>query len=149
MSRPADHDIKILNSLIGTTLDSADGYTQAALSATDAQRKELFLEWAHDRRQVVLELQSQVRVLGGQPYALVPTLGEGLFVRLQESVRRGDESVVSEVERGEGLIQEMYEEALDDEELSADVRYAVFRAFGAVKSGHDRTRDLMHSMQRR
>jgi uncharacterized protein (TIGR02284 family) len=150
MKRLADHDIKILNSLIGTTLDSADGYSQAAMSAADARHKELFQEWAKDRRQAVLELQSQLQVLGGIPYDQGALPGSGrMFLNLLDSITRGDESVMSEVERGEHLIKEMYEEALDDEVLSSDVRTAVVRAYGAVKSGHDRTRDLRHSLQRR
>jgi uncharacterized protein (TIGR02284 family) len=150
MKRLADHDIKILNSLIGTTLDSADGYSQAALSAADRRHKELFQEWANDRRQVVRELQSQLRVLGGTPYGGGSLPGAiRMFLNLRDSVTRGDESVVREVERGEDFIKEMYEEALDDEVLSSDVRPAVVRAYGAVKSGHDRTRDLKHSLQRR
>ena len=67
MKRLADHDIKILNSLIGTTLDSADGYSQAAMSAADERHRDLFREWANDRRRVVMDLQSQMRVLGAAP----------------------------------------------------------------------------------
>ena len=120
------------------------------MSAADARHRQLFQEWAKDRREVVLELQSQLQVLGGIPYdqGSFPA-SAGMFLNLRESITRGDESVVSEVERGEHLIKEMYEEALDDEVLSSDVRIAVVRAYGAVKSGHDRARDLRHSLQRR
>jgi uncharacterized protein (TIGR02284 family) len=151
MQRPADHDIKILNTLIGTTLDSADGYRQAALRASDARYRELFQAWANDRRRVVTELQSQLRVLGGTPDSedAVLAAAERLFLTLRDSITRGDESVVSAVERGEGFIQKMYEEALDDEELSSYVRNAVIRAYGSVKAGDDWTRALKYSMQLR
>jgi uncharacterized protein (TIGR02284 family) len=148
MNRPADHAIRILNSLIETTLDSADGYSQAATSAADARHKELFQEWANDRRQVATELKSQLLVLGGTPdhdgSALVA--GHRMFLKLLDSVTRGDESVVDEIKRGEDFIQSTYEEALDDEELSMDVRNSVIRAYSSVKSGHDRARDLKHSL---
>ena len=52
------------------------------------------------------------------------------------------------MERGEDFIQAKYEEALGDEELSSDVRNAVIRAYSSVKSGHDRARDLKHSLHR-
>lgn len=151
MKRPADHDIKILNSLIETTLDSADGYNQAANSAADTRYKQLFEEWANDRRHVVEELQSQVRVLGGRPDddGSVLAAGHRMFLKLRDSVTQGDESVVDEVERGEDFIKAKYEEALEDEELSAEVRNAVVRAYGSVKTGHDRARDLKHSVHRR
>jgi uncharacterized protein (TIGR02284 family) len=143
MQRRADHDIKILNSLIETTLDSADGYSRVATSAADARQRELFQEWANDRRQVVTELQSQVRVLGGKPDAdSVPAAAQRMFLKLLDRLSQGDESIVAEVERGEDFMQEKYEEALGDEELSCDVRNAVVRAFSSVKSGHDRARDL-------
>jgi uncharacterized protein (TIGR02284 family) len=151
MQRPADHDIKILNSLIETTLDSAESYSQAATSAADERQKELFQEWANDRRRVVTELRSQVRVLGGAPGADGSVLEEDrrMVLRLRDSLTRGYDWVVREVERGEDFIRSMYEEALDDEELSSDVRISVVRAYGSVKSGDDRARDLKHSLQRR
>ena len=152
MTRPADHDIKILNSLIETTLDSAEGYRQAATSAADAHHKELFQEWANDRRRVATELQSQARVLGGAAADVdgwVLPAGDRMVSRLRDSVTRGDDSVVHEVERGEDFIRAMYEEALDDEELSCDVRTAVVHAYGAVVSDDARARDLKYSLQRR
>ena len=151
MNRPADHAIRILNSLIETTLDSADGYSQAATSAADERHKELFQEWANDRRQVATELKSQLLVLGGTPDHAGSALAAGyrMFLKLVDSVTRGDESVVDEIKRGEDFIQSTYEEALDDEELSMDVRNSVIRAYSSVKSGHDRARDLKHSLLRR
>ena len=62
-----EHDIKVLNSLIETTLDSADGYQEAARDGVETGYRNLFLKRATERRQVVSELQSQVRALGGTP----------------------------------------------------------------------------------
>lgn len=151
MKKPSsDHDIKILNSLIETTLDSADGYGQAATKAANARYRDLFQQWSTERQQVVSELQGQVRILGGTPDedGSVLAAGHRMFLKLRDSVTKGDESVVDEVERGEDFIKAKYEEALEDDELSTSVRDAVVRAYSSVKSGHDQARDLKQSIHR-
>lgn len=146
----SDHDIKVLNSLIETTLDSADGYSQAAGRATGSRYKDMFQQWANERRQIVTDLQSEVRTLGGEPEddGSMLAAGHRMFLKLRDSVTRDDDSVVDEVERGEDFIKAKYEEALDDEELSDAARHAVMRAYGSVKSGHDQARHLKHSLSR-
>jgi uncharacterized protein (TIGR02284 family) len=146
-----NHDIKILNTLIETTLDSADGYKQAASNAKNAQYKDLFQQWASDRREVVTELQSEVRSLGGDPEddGSVLAAGHRAFLKLRDTVTGDDTSVVDEVERGEDFIKAKYEEAIEDDELSSEVRNAVIRAYDSVKSGHDQARDLKRMLHRR
>jgi uncharacterized protein (TIGR02284 family) len=67
MSDPYTHDIRVLNELITTTLDSVDGYSEAAKDSDNPTFKNLFSQWASERRLVVNELQEQVRILGGKP----------------------------------------------------------------------------------
>lgn len=145
------HDIKILNSLIETTLDSVDGYNEAAKDAGDSSYKSLFQQRASERRQVVNDLQGQVRVLGGTPEddGSLLAAGHRAFLNLRDSLTKGDESVIDEVERGEDHIKAKYEAALEDAELSASVRDVVVRAYSSVKSGHDQMRDLKHSVEKR
>lgn len=145
------HDIKILNSLIATTLDSADGYREAAEKSAVATHKSLFERWATDRRQVVNDLQGEVRNLGGKPEddGSILAAGHRVFLKLRDSVTRGDDSVVDEVERGEDFIKARYENALEDDELSPPVREAVIRAYASVKGGHDQARDLKRSVHTR
>lgn len=140
----AEHDIDVLNTLIETTLDSADGYRQAAANAKQSSYKDVFIRWADDRRQVVTQLQGQVRRLGGRPEddGSVLAAGHRMFLKLRDSVTGNDESVIDEVERGEDFIKAKYEAALEDEELSPEVRDAVAQAYASVKSGHDQARDL-------
>jgi len=56
-----DHDISTLNSLIATTLDSVQGYEEAAKDAEGGRFGSLFLARANERRQVASNLQSEVR----------------------------------------------------------------------------------------
>ena len=150
MGQSMKHDIKVLNSLIETTLDSADGYGQAAERASNTSYKNLFQQWSTERRGVVNELQSQVRTLGGDPETDGSTLAAGhrMFLKLRDTVTKDDESVVDEVERGEDFTKAKYEAAIEDEELSAQVRDAVVRAYGSIKAGHDQARNLKHSFKR-
>jgi uncharacterized protein (TIGR02284 family) len=150
MARASDHDIKVLNSLIETTLDSADGYNRAASNAGASQYKSLFSQFADERRQVVSDLQGQVRVLGGTPEddGSVLAAAHRKFLDLRDHLQKGDEAVINEVERGEDFIKAKYEDALEDEELSPEVRDAVVRAYGSVKSGHDQASQLKHSYRK-
>lgn len=140
----AEHDIDVLNTLIETTLDSADGYRQAAGNAKQAAYKDVFIRWAEDRSRVVTQLQGQVRRLGGTPEddGSILAAGHRMFLKLRDSVTGSDESVIDEVERGEDFIKAKYENALEDGELSAEVRSAVEHAYASVKTGHDQARDL-------
>lgn len=149
MAQPdTKHDVRVLNSLIETTLDSADGYRQAADNAKNSQYKVLFQQWAVERRKVVTDLQSQVRNLGAEPEddGSMLAAAHRAFVNLRETVQKDDTSVVDEVERGEDVIKAKYEEALKDNELSPAARDAVSRAYTSVKTGHDQARDMKHRL---
>lgn len=141
------HDIKILNSLIETTLDSVDGYSEAAKDASNSNYQSLFRQRASERRQVVNDLQGQVRALGGKPEddGTVLAASHRVFLKLRDSLTKGDKSVLDEVERGEDHIKHKFEDALEDAELSASMRNVVVHAYSSVKSGHDQMRDLKHS----
>ena len=146
------HDIKTLNTLIETTLDSADGYSEAAKKTGNSSYKNLFEQWAAERRQVVASLQNQVRILGGTPDddGSVLAAGHRMFLKLRDTVSsKGDEGVIDEVERGEDFIKAKYEAALKDDELSASVRDAVSQAYSSVKAGHDQASRLKHSVHGR
>lgn len=142
------HDIKVLNSLIETTLDSADGYREAAEKTEVASHRDMFQRWAADRRQVVTDLQGQVRTLGGKPDEDGSILGatHRVFLKVRDSISKGDDSVVDEVERGEDFIKAKFEDAMEDQELSASVRDVVVKAYSSVKTGHDQARDLKRAV---
>ena len=60
---------------------------------------------------------------------------------------RDDKAIINEVERGEDHIKAKFEDALQDNELSPNVKDAVNQAWTSVKTGHDQMRDLKHSMK--
>jgi uncharacterized protein (TIGR02284 family) len=140
-----DHDIKTLNSLIETTLDSADGYAEAAKDAKSQPLIALFRERSAERRQVAAALQNRVRQLGGEPGedGTVLASAHRMFVNLRTSLTSNDnKAVVDEVERGEDHIKAKFEDALKDTDVSPDTRVAVADAYTSVRNGHDQMRDI-------
>lgn len=150
MSTDVKHDIKILNGLIETTLDSAHGYGEAAKEAKNPSFKALFERRSMERKQLTADLQSQVRTLGGKPEdeGTVLAAAHRVFLDLKSKVTGDDQSVVNEVERGEDHIKAKFEDALKDSALSMPVKQAITTAYASVKAGHDQMRDLKHEMKK-
>ncbi|HET6432939.1 PA2169 family four-helix-bundle protein [Dyella sp.] len=148
MSNSTDHDVKVLNSLIETTIDSAEGYEEAAKDADNTRFATTFASRAQERAQVTNQLQKQVRMLGAKPDddGTVLARAHRMFVNLRNSLSSGDTAVVDEVERGEDHIKAKFEDALKDDDLSPPTRSVIMQAYVSVKTGHDQMRDLKHAL---
>lgn len=151
MSTANDHDIRVLNSLIETTLDSADGYREAASETDKANYKTLFEQRSFERQQVATDLQSTVRGLGGEPEDDGSILAKAhrAFLDVKHALLRDDQAVVNSVENGEDFIKAKFEKALEDSHVSATTKDAIQRAYTSVRSGHDEMRNLKHSLEAR
>lgn len=144
------HDIRTLNGLIATTIDSVDGYTEAAKDSENSRFTQKFTARAQERRQVASSLQAVVSRLGGNPEddGTVLAGAHRVFLDLKAAVTgRDDKAIVDEVERGEDHIKAKFEDALKDGDLSTETKTAIESAWTSVKSGHDEMRDLKHSME--
>jgi uncharacterized protein (TIGR02284 family) len=144
-----DHDIKVLNNLIETTIDSAEGYGEAAKDSENTRYAAAFQQRAAERRQVAQRLQQQVRSLGGTPEDDGSVLAKAhrMFVELRAKMSsKDDTAIVDEVERGEDHIKAKYESALKDNDVTAGTRSLINEAYVSVKSGHDQMRDLKHAL---
>jgi len=144
----AKHDISVLNSLIATTLDSADGYTEAAKDADNSRFGRMFTARAGERREVAQSLQGVVASLGGEPEddGTILAKAHRMFTGLRNSISGGDTVVVDEVERGEDHIKAKFEDAMQDREVPQPTRTAIEQAYASVRSGHDQMPDLKHSL---
>lgn len=144
-----DHDIRTLNSLIATTLDSVDGYTEAAKDSDSGRFASLFTSRATERRQVVSNLQQQVRSLGGNPEDDGTLLAGAhrVFLNLKAILSgKDDKAIIAEVERGEDHIKSKFQDALDDTDISSATRTVIEQAFTSVRAGHDQMSALKHSL---
>jgi len=143
------HDIRTLNGLIATTIDSVDGYRTSAQDVENPRFAELFTARASERSSVAEQLRAEVRRLGGNPEddGTILAAGHRAFVNLKSAVTgRDDKAIVNEVERGEDHIKAKFEEALKDDNLSPQSRTLVETAFGSVKAGHDEMSNLKHNL---
>jgi len=145
------HDISTLNSLIATTIDSVDGYTEAVKDSENARFTSLFTSRAGERREIASRLQQEVNKLGGRAEddGTVLAGAHRMFLNLKSAVTgRDDKAIINEVEAGEDHIKAKFEDALADRELSPPVRQLIETCFVSVKAGHDEMRDIKHSMER-
>lgn len=151
MSSPNSHDVHVLNSLIETTLDSADGYREAAKETDNPNYRTLFEQRSFERQQVAGDLQGTVRSLGGEPEDDGSILAKAhrAFLDVKHALLRDEQAVVNSVENGEDFIKAKFERALEDSNVSATTRETIRRAYDSVKSGHDQMRDLKHSLEGR
>jgi uncharacterized protein (TIGR02284 family) len=146
-----DKDIETLNTLITTTIDSANGFERSAEDADAGRFQQMFREFAAERRQVVAQLQDTVRSLGGTPNddgSLKADLHRR-WVDLRAAISGGgnDQAVIEEVERGEDYLKAKYDAALADTSLSQTALTAIREAYQSVRAGHDTASALKHRMQ--
>ena len=142
-------DTGTLNTLIGTLIDSVDGYQKAAADTTNTRFAEMFNARARERQQVLTRLQAAVARLGGNPEDDGTTAGaahRGWLNLKQAVLGNDDEAIVNEVERGEDYLKEKFEAALRNVDLPADARAAVEEAWTSVRAGHDEMSALKHAI---
>ena len=144
-------DITTLNTLTNTLIDSVTGFEDAASNLEGNERlRELFRERASERQQVVEDLRSEVRRLGGNPEDDGSFLGKThqRFLDLKAAITGRDEkAIINEVERGEDYLTEKFETALNSDHLSGESRAVVERAYQSVRSGHDQISQLKHGLE--
>jgi uncharacterized protein (TIGR02284 family) len=143
-------EISTLNTLIATTIDSITGYENSAKDIESERFREIFRQRADERQQVVEQLRSEVRRLGGNPEDDGSFMGKThqRFEDLKSAVTGGDDkSIINEVERGEDYLKEKFETALNSDTLTGEARSVVERCYQSVKSGHDQISQLKHAME--
>ena len=145
----SDTDISVLNGLIKTTLDSMNGYEDAAKDAESTQFATMFADFARDRAQVATKLQNQVRTLGGEPELDSSMLAAAhrTFMDLKQAITgKDDKAIINEVERGEDHIKAKYEDAMKDTDVSPATQAVIKDGFASVREGHDKMSALKHSI---
>ena len=149
MSNANRHDIHVLNTLIQTAIDSADGYREASTEAEDPGRRDLFGRRSFERRQVAEELQSTVRALGGDPAAEGSILAKAqrAFADVKHALMRDESGIVGAAETAEEAVRARFEKALQDSQISATTRETIRRAFARVSEGAEGLHDLRHSLE--
>jgi uncharacterized protein (TIGR02284 family) len=152
--------IDALKELIAARRDAEQGLRICIEHVRDRRLRTLLMSHLHECAQAQQELQSLVRLLGGE---LAPAVQESATIRrrwadLRASLLEASEAggageardtlacnedgvILDECERGESRALEVYRNALDDP-LPGLVRAVVLRQFEDVMTNHDQIRDL-------
>ena len=140
----------LINSLIETCKDGEEGFRSAAENVKKADFQNLFHELAAQRRQFATELQGLVRSFGEDPEQSGSMAGAAHrgWMELKSAITSGEEhAILVECERGEDSAVAAYREALDHNELPANLRAILRQHFMGVQAAHDRVRDLRDRFQ--
>lgn len=143
------HDISVMNGLITTTLDSMEGFEDAAEDAGNTRFAAMFADFARDRRQLATSLQKGVLELGGKPEDDASLLGaahRSIMNLKQLLTGKNEKAIIEEVERGEDHIKAKFEDALSDTRLQSSTLTVIREGFTSVKAGHDQASALKHNM---
>jgi len=144
-----NHDdvVKVLNDLIETCFDGANGFRTAAEGVSEDRLKSLFTDFARQRDQLSAELQSEVQRLGGEPVdsgSVAAAAHRGCMNIKSAVTGKDDGAIIAECERGEDAAVDEYEKALQLQ-MAEETAIIVRRQYAAVKATHDRVRDLEKS----
>ena len=142
--------ISTLNTLIATTIDSVTGYENSAKDVDNERFREIFRQRANERQEIVEELRSEVRRLGGNPEDDGSFLGKThqRFEDLKAAITGRDEkSIINEVERGEDYLKEKWQAALESGDLRGESHDLIQRCYQSIKAGHDQMSQLKHGME--
>ena len=142
------HDIQVLNGLIRTVIDSADGYHDAIDNSPDPGHRDFFARREAERRVIAEDLSSDVRVLGGEPDVDGSILAKAqrAFTDVKHALLRDEASMVGAVEGADAHVASQFEKALQDSNISATTRESIRRAFDRVRAGED-VHGLRHSLE--
>jgi uncharacterized protein (TIGR02284 family) len=147
MSNTTATNQKTLKNLIQILHDGRDGYRQAAEKVQESQLRELFEMLATQRAQFSRELEPYLAATGEdnvheQGGTVSGAVHRG-WVDLKTALTGKDaHSILDEVERGEDSAKKAYSDALDEPNLSPDVRNVIAKQSADVLAAHNRVRDL-------
>ena len=138
--------IAALQELIQINLDSRDGFYEVASHTGDIAVANLFHELGNQRDNQMAELRGVVEDNGGESETTGSLVAKAhrLLVDVRAALGGGTAVMLSEAEKGEDQIKDKYEQVLSKNPASA-VNDILHRHYAAVKSGHDRVRDLRDS----
>ena len=136
--------VSVLNDLIETCKDGANGFRAAAAAVESPAAKALFTSRVPAIESAAAELQAEVRRLGGDAEttgSVAASVHRG-WINLKSAVTgKDDAAMITECERGEDVAVKNYEDALE-KDLPADVRAVVERQYRGAVQNLERVRAL-------
>lgn len=136
--------LRALNELIAARRDAEQGLRICVAHVRERRLRTLLSSYLRECAQAQQELQSLVRLLGGEPAVALQEspAARSRWAQLRAALACNEDGVIlDECERGESRALEVYRNALDDP-LPSIVRAVVLRQFEDVMNNHDQIRDL-------
>jgi uncharacterized protein (TIGR02284 family) len=132
---------EVLNDLIRINNDRVTGYSKAAAQAKENDLQSLFSQLAQQSRQFATELRSLITDTDKE--VTDETTAAGKIYRAWMDVKAtfgGDsrKGVLASCEFGEDAAQKAYKEALEEDDLSPDVRAIIESQKATLRDAHDR-----------
>ncbi|MGH8958221.1 MAG: PA2169 family four-helix-bundle protein [Acidimicrobiia bacterium] len=144
-------DKQVTKDLIETLEDGKNGFAAAAEKLVESDRSELaskFREYSSQRGQFAAELRSLAADYGDdikESGSVGAAVHRG-WMAVKDAATGSDAGAVLEVaEQGEDHAVAEYTRALDNEEISIDLRDVIQRQYASVKAAHDEVRTLRDS----
>jgi uncharacterized protein (TIGR02284 family) len=144
-------DMQVTKDLIETLEDGKNGFAAAAEKLAESDRAQIasrFREFSSQRAQFATELRSMAADYGddiNESGSVGAALHRG-WMAIKDAVSGSDAGAVLDVaEQGEDHAVAEYERALDNEEISIDLRDVIQRQYASVKAAHDEVRTLRDS----
>ncbi|TFL18093.1 ferritin-like domain-containing protein [Jannaschia formosa] len=130
-------EVKALETLTDTAIDSAKGYETAAETAKSTHLKTVLKEQAAKRRQLVADLNAEIQRLGGSPRTSGSTAGAAhrVWTAITDAFSSGDEEAAERVEEGEDYIEKKFRKALDEMTFDPRTREVLVRAHAQIAEG--------------
>jgi len=132
-----------LRDLIRINNDRVTGYSKAATQTDDQDLQSLFSQLAQQSRQFASELRSLVS--DNDKNVTDETTTAGKVYRTWMDVKAtfgGDDrkGILASCEFGEDAAQKAYKQALEDDEITPDVRTTIEQQKGTLRQAHDKVK---------
>lgn len=142
--------VEILNQLIVTNRDSAEGYETAAGAVENPDYRQFFQEYAQQRAQFVAELSRLVTEYGGDPEQSGNLAGtfQRAWMNIKASLSAGDHAIMDECDRGDEAALALYAEILP-KALPDTVKSVVRSQLVDVRISHERVHAINGALANR
>jgi len=128
-----------LNRLLTDTRDGEEGYQEAAENVKDVELKSLFLAQSRQRGEFAMEIDREIRTLGGDPDNGT-SLGADLhraWINIKSTFSSNDDkATVQECQRGDQEALNNYNSVLQETDLIASSRELLLRQKQSIESAH-------------
>jgi uncharacterized protein (TIGR02284 family) len=146
MATQTEDMVSVLNELVQTCEDGAQGYKKAAEDVEESSLKTLFTTYSSQRAKFAAELRSAIEAHGGKAAAsghAAGALHRG-WMGLKEAIGNKDKAIIDECEAGEDAAIKAYKEAFA-KNLPGAAGELVNRQYAGIQEGHNTLRNLKHS----